>query len=699
MKPKTLLTILLTGSILFSAYTMTQPWIHVHPGLSTAMNWGNSVNDIVADGLSALTGLLGDTLGGQEGYEARDQLQDFRNALKNEKELVDILSKGDCTPYDYCKVMTGLADTFPDQQVKVYFGAQGYGFYAVILLGLAAFVAAILGRFGWSVLFSAGLGIYLAAVYTMIGAVNELFDAVVLDAADGFFMALASAVLVFFFFICTAFLPAADRIPAGKAKQAGREGSGPDRKWNSEREGQGQDPGPGPEPAEEDPYENLWGWSGTNSNQSSDRKSEAAEEAPEPKSRKTWYRRPDIGFVLAIILLTLGIAAVLTIVRNKKPDPVSIDLSEYLQVEVSGFDGYGKVHGTFDQDALRTELSTQMADQAGKIGSKGPAEEDVSADVEAVIENIGIDISSYDHLSNGDTLQLEISLQEEAQEILDRYYVLLDTEKLLEPIPVEGLKEIISYDPFEDLEISFDGAEPYGEAYVSYYGDYSDVLYAEASPSSGLKNGDPVTITVEAWCDGEELKESYGIELTRTQETAWVSGLKYYPDSMEDISDSGIEQIMETARDIAVSNISSEYTSGEQMAGLTSLGQILAASATDNAQIHNHLFCLFRVSYANNSGDSRSYIYFVGFKNVMTDPDTGDLEFSTADCLVPQKPDFISDTLNMDLNLSEFVMVRLLPPRILSGFSSVEGFYDRYVSPLEDTCTVTVQGSELEDLR
>ena len=168
---------------------------------------------------------------------------------------------------------------------------------------------------------------------------------------------------------------------------------------------------------------------------------------------------------------------------------------------------------------------------------------------------------------------------------------------------------------------------------------------------------------------------------------------------MEDISDSGIEQIMETARDIAVSNISSEYSSGEQMAGLTSLGQILAASDTDNAQIHNHLFCLFRVSYANNSGDSRSYIYFVGFKNVMTDPDTGDLEFSTADCLVPKKPDFISDTLNMDLNLSEFVMIRLLPPRILSGFSSVEGFYDRYVSPLEDTCTVTVQGSELEDLR
>ena len=698
MKPKTLLTILLTGSILFSAYTMTLPWIHVHPGLSTAVNWGNSVNDIVADGLSALTGLLGDIADGQGDYESSDQLEGFRDALKNEKELVDILSEGDCTPYDYSRVMTGLAGTFPDQQAKAYFGAQGYGYYAVILLGLIAFVAAILGRFGWSALFSAGLGIYLAAVYTMIGAVNEMFDAVVLDAADGFFMALASAVLVFFFFVCTAFLPAADRIPAGKAKQAGREGPGPDRKESSEREGQGQASGPDSGPEGDDPYEDLWGWSGTNSNQSAGRQPEEAEGAPSPKGRKTWYRRPDIGFVLAVILLTLGIAAVVMIVRNRKPDPVSMDLSEYLQVEVSGFDGYGTVQNIFDWETFQTDLYDRMEDQAGKTGRKVQEGEDTAADAEKVLADMEINISSYDHLSNGDTLQPEFSLGEGGRDILDRYFVILDTEKFLEPIPIDGLKEIVSYDPFEDLEIYFDGAEPYGEAYVSYLGDYSDVLYPEVSPSSGLKNGDPVTITVESWYDEEALKESYGIELTRTQETAWVSGLKYYPGSIGDISESGMEEIMEKARDIAVSNISDEYTSGEQMAGLTALGQILAASDTDNAQIHNHLFCLFQVSYANTSGDSRSYIYFVGFKNVMTDPDTGDLEYSAADCLVPQKPDFIADTLNMDLKLSEFVMVRLLPPRILSGFSSAGGFYNRYVSPLEDTCTVTVSGSDLEDL-
>lgn len=349
-------------------------------------------------------------------------------------------------------------------------------------------------------------------------------------------------------------------------------------------------------------------------------------------------------------------------------------------------------------DAFCQDLCERMEDQAAKTGSKGPAPEEAGDDARAVAEGLEVSLSGYDHFSNGDSLQAQASLSEEAKAVLERYYITLDTEKLVQPLQVEGLSPILSYNPFQDLEISFEGAEPYGQANVYYYGDYGDALWAEVSPSSGLKNGDPVTITINSDYDGEELKEYCGIELTSTQETAWASGLKYYPGSIEDISGQGIEDIMETARSIAQSNISEEYKSDEQIAGLTPLGQVLAASDADNAQIHNHLFCLFRVSYANNSGDSRSYIYFVGFKNVMTDPDTGDLEYSAADCLVPQKPDFIADTLNMDLKLSEFVMVRLLPPRILSGFSSARGFYNRYVSPLEDTCTVTVSGSDLEDL-
>ena len=85
------------------------------------------------------------------------------------------------------------------------------------------------------------------------------------------------------------------------------------------------------------------------------------------------------------------------------------------------------------------------------------------------------------------------------------------------------------------------------------------------------------------------------------------------------------------------------------------------------------------------------------FTDVMTDPAAGTVLLDTETSLVPKKPDIMPETLN--LNLSEFVVVRFIPPRILSGFASVQDFYTRYLSPLEETCSITVSGDGLESLR
>ena len=419
--------------------------------------------------------------------------------------------------------------------------------------------------------------------------------------------------------------------------------------------------------------------------------------APEKRGKKK--RRRDIVMIIAVVLLVLDIAAAAALIsRKKKTDTISIDLSSYIQVEVSGYEGYGKAQGTFDRNTLYEDLNARMEERA-EINSSETKEKDASQDARAVLEDLNVTLSKTDHLSNGDTFSLEIRPGEGTLEILEGYHILLDTEKVQKEYTVSDLEVVRSYDPFEDLYYFFEGAEPFGEAYAYYEGNYGDILYAEVTPSDGLRNGDTVTITVTSDYDEEGLKEYFGIELTKTQMTAGVSGLMGYPASVWDLSEQSIEKVMEEAESIAITKISDEYESEEQMAGLAPLGQILASSDADNAQIHNHLFCLFRVSYASTSGDSRDYIYFVGFRDVMTDPKTGDLMFTTDSYLTPQKPDFIADTLNMDLNLSEFVMIRLLPPRILSGFNTIQSFYSRYVSPLEDTCSITVRGSDLEELR
>ena len=688
MKPKSLLIILLAGSILFSAYTLTLPWIQIHPGLSAVFNYGNSVNDMAADGLSFLTGLLGDALGDRGDSETADSLKDFRKALKDEKELVDILSGKECRPYDFSRVMTTMGRYYPDEDGKLLFTALGYGFYLIIALGFIAFAAVIAEKFSWAALFAAGLGIYLSAVYTAVNTVNDSFDALLLETADSWNLALISAGMVFFFYVCAAFLPTRARASSGWTWKKDRADAG--------REQKGRCTAPDPDAEENDPYKNIWTYTVPDPDQMQEEELHTGT-APEKRGKKK--RRRDIVMIIAVVLLVLDIAAAAALIsRKKKTDTISIDLSSYIQVEVSGYEGYGKAQGTFDRNTLYEDLNARMEERA-EINSSETKEKDASQDARAVLEDLNVTLSKTDHLSNGDTFSLEIRPGEGTLEILEGYHILLDTEKVQKEYTVSDLEVVRSYDPFEDLYYFFEGAEPFGEAYAYYEGNYGDILYAEVTPSDGLRNGDTVTITVTSDYDEEGLKEYFGIELTKTQMTAGVSGLMGYPASVWDLSEQSIEKVMEEAESIAITKISDEYESEEQMAGLAPLGQILASSDADNAQIHNHLFCLFRVSYASTSGDSRDYIYFVGFRDVMTDPKTGDLMFTTDSYLTPQKPDFIADTLNMDLNLSEFVMIRLLPPRILSGFNTIQSFYSRYVSPLEDTCSITVRGSDLEELR
>ena len=69
----------------------------------------------------------------------------------------------------------------------------------------------------------------------------------------------------------------------------------------------------------------------------------------------------------------------------------------------------------------------------------------------------------------------------------------------------------------------------------------------------------------------------------------------------------------------------------------------------------------------------------------MVDPVTGEAVVDYDYVSVPRKPGFFEE----NMNLSEFVVVRLLPPRILSGFTSVEIFYDNYILPLQETCILS----------
>ena len=134
-----------------------------------------------------------------------------------------------------------------------------------------------------------------------------------------------------------------------------------------------------------------------------------------------------------------------------------------------------------------------------------------------------------------------------------------------------------------------------------------------------------------------------------------------------------------TLRDI------SEYDNDEQLTGIVSRNQYFASSFTENSQFHNQLFCVYEIHYADNTGSSGIYYYYVKLTNVMIDPKTEEVHVDYNTVSVPQKPSLSTGSFN----LSEFVMVQIFPPRLLSGFTDENSIYDNYVMPLEETCWIS----------
>ena len=612
MRKNKVLIILFAVSVLLSAYTLSFPWIRIHPALSTAVNWGNSANDIVNDSLSVLSEYLEEGFGDPDHNGTANSLSGFREALADEKELVDIISGGECNAYDYGRAMVIVGRYQQDQNAMLLYLVQGYAFFAVLVLAVIAFAGIILERFSWAGLYAASFIAYLVSARHTVKALNERSGILLMQTTDSWMLSAGAAGLVFLLFLVSLLLPAMRRASWQAAYKRG---------LASFYE---EDPGP----------------------ESRDESREDGGPSYGIKQKKAPF--PARVFLLVLVVAALGGTAAAAMTVLGRPGTVSLDLADYLETEISGFEGYGKAACTFASEAFLTDLTDLLGRRSREIEKEDLAEEEAEAYASQILQDLDISPEKGDHLHNGDRVKLLVSLGDAAKEILDRYRIRLDLSKVSKDIPVKDLQEISAYDPFSDLTYSFEGAEPLGEAYISYHGDYSGALTAGADPSQGLSNGDQVTISFMTDYDPEELKEQFGIELTRTRETVEVSGLLSYPSAMEELPDQAISQAMEEAREIAVSCIKAEYLDDEELAGIKSLGQCLAVSNADDAPFRNRLFCLFQADYTSSWGGSRSYIYFVEFTDVMTDPAAGTVLLDTETSLVPKKPDIMPETLNLN---------------------------------------------------
>lgn len=270
--------------------------------------------------------------------------------------------------------------------------------------------------------------------------------------------------------------------------------------------------------------------------------------------RKVAEQKPTKGKKVKRYLVPVAVfmAAFLVMLGACSPATPEIDLEDYIIIEgAEGFNGSGEIVYSLDESAF-------YADMIGEENFDEMNEENFSEmfgeafqkyeEVEYALDCIVLMASPESDLSNGDTVTITAAFQDDgAYEFHHRFK---DGSKTY---AVEGLIEGKTFDPFAEdcVAVSFEGFSGTATASADVLTDneaYTCLRYA-LSKSTGLSNGDTVTLTVSYDADDLESLGYFAPEQTETTYT--VSGLSEYFDLDDGFPENQLAELRSAALGLA----------------------------------------------------------------------------------------------------------------------------------------------------
>ena len=354
---------------------------------------------------------------------------------------------------------------------------------------------------------------------------------------------------------------------------------------------------------------------------------------------KKWIGLALGGVVAACLILCLVFALI-------KP---SINLNKYVTVYAEGFEGYGYAQVEFDYASFYEDFGRdlheiiqrqEVNEQKKTSSSVNSIEANYAEACEKFLEEcVDSHLFNGELLNEGDTFTLHWVCKDATA--LNKYGCRLRYKDI--EYTVKSLQEAVTFDPFEGVEIEFEGMGPSGRAYLEAkpVSPAAKNMRYNLDVNSELSNGDKVTITISG--DPEELVqqciEKYGMVPSSLTKEITVSGLDSYISRNAQISEEALAAMQQQAQDAYNARMAKNPQAGETLVAFDYLGNYLLANKDQDmfGGEYNRLYLVYKVQIGNqyssgeNKFDKTSELYwFIGFENVMVD-DTGVTTVDLAD--------------------------------------------------------------------
>lgn len=312
-------------------------------------------------------------------------------------------------------------------------------------------------------------------------------------------------------------------------------------------------------------------------------------------------------------------------VKSVFDNSTTIDLNKYIKIETTGYNTMGKAEVSFDYVAFTEDYSDKIevvANQDEANDHEINLELNLGSQPYAALVNCCVEFKAdkTDNLSNGDVIKITWNCDDKnAKAYFNCKLKYSDIEQ-----KVEGLEEVGTFNPFEHVEVKFEGIAPNGTATVKPNYDKKEMQYINFSidKSHDLSNGDVVVVTAEV---DDEFMQKFNAIPNPTSKEFTVEGINSYVTSASEIDESALNEMKKQAEDVYMAHVAREWGESDELESLTYAGYYFLSAKSDSRYgDRNYMYMVYKVDAIGRDEHYPHYTY-IKFKDIIID-ETGKCE-------------------------------------------------------------------------
>lgn len=275
----------------------------------------------------------------------------------------------------------------------------------------------------------------------------------------------------------------------------------------------------------------------------------------------------------------------------------TIDLNKYIEIKADGYDAYGNVGCVFNDEAFvrdygdKIKITTKDKELLDYIGAgKGTKPYSLLR-----LKCINYWMDKFSYVRNGETLTLRWNCNDElAQDVFNCRLKYSDID-----YEVSDLKAVEEFDPFEHVEVSFQGTSPEGTVTVIPDREVKELQYINFNTdrTQGLCEGDTITLTAKLQEEDAAFVEMFGSFPSESERKYTVSGLAAYATTIEDIPQDIYEEMRAQGEDVFRTYVAKSWKDEVIMKGISFVGNYFLAPKKGMSTDYNN--CIYYVYKIN----------------------------------------------------------------------------------------------------